>query len=460
MAPSACRSSTSSSLSSRPPSLTPSAAALFRIDMHTHIMPPSLPSLASHTPLPAPGATPYAWPSFRPSPDNDGDIEMYVGTNFFRRVQPNCYSPSTRLAEMDAAGVDVQVLSTVPVLFCYDAPAAPATLLARSLNDHIASICLAHPTRFVGLGTVPLQEIPAAIAELRRLRSDLGLAGIQIGTSIDASTMLDDPRLEPFWTACEETATPVFVHPLGYALPRENSARWGKHWASWLVGMPCETALAMHALTAGGVLVRHPGLRVCFAHGGGAFPALLGRVQHGFDCRPDLVAREAEGVTPTRHLEGRGGEGQIWIDSLMHDPDLLEFVLRKMGPDGASRIVLGSDYPFPLGEVPVAGKMLLEDEKVGGFLGWEERARILSRNAIRFLGLGDEFERRYEQRLQEADGASSDSVALSESPQEPVDGGWGGRGQGEEDAKLKVGHGAENGRGRVRVVDEDLDLEL
>ena len=277
--------------------------------MHTHIMPSSLPDLASHTPPPAPNSTPYAWPSFRPSPDGDGDIEMYVGSTFFRRVQPNCYSPSARLAEMDAAGVDVQVLSTVPVLFCYDAPAAPATILARSLNDHIASICRAHPTRFVGLGTVPLQDIPAAVAELRRLRSDLGLAGIQIGTSIDAATMLDDARLEPFWKACEETACPVFVHPLGYALARENSARWGKHWASWLVGMPCETALAMHALTAGGVLVRHPGLRVCFAHGGGAFPALLGRIQHGFDCRPDLVAGQAEGVTPTRSVSRSSGAG-------------------------------------------------------------------------------------------------------------------------------------------------------
>ncbi|KAK1829937.1 hypothetical protein QBC39DRAFT_392231 [Podospora conica] len=458
MAPSTARSSTSSSLSSRPPSLSPSASALFRIDMHTHIMPSSLPDLDSHTPPPAPGSKPYAWPSFRPSPDSAGDIDMYVGTTFFRRVQQTCYSPSARLAEMDAAGVDVQVLSTVPILFCYDAPAAPATLLARSLNDHLASACRAHPTRFVGLGTVPLQDVPAAVAELRRLRLDLGLAGVQIGTSVDAATMLDDAALAPFWAACEETACPVFVHPLGYALAREGgAARWGRHWAGWLVGMPCETALAVHALTAGGVLVRHPGLRVCFAHGGGAFPALLGRIQHGFECRPDLVAGEAEGVAPTRHFEG----GQIWIDSLVHDPDLLEFVIRKMGKDGASRVVLGSDYPFPLGEVPVAGRMLVGDE-VGGFLSWEERARILGRNAIRFLGLGEEFERRYEERLQEVGGASSDSsVALSESQSsEPVEGAWGGRMQGRDDAGLeKLGLGDEIGRGRVKIVDAESDFD-
>lgn len=177
--------------------------------------------------------------------------------------------------------------------------------------------------------------------------------------------------------------------------------------------MPCETALAIHALTMSGVLVRHPKLRMCFAHGGGAFPALLGRVQHGFDCRPDLVATKACGVTPTAHLEGKTpekhGEGQIWIDSLMHDPDLLEYVLRKMGPGGASRIVLGSDYPFPLGEVPVAGKMLLEDERVRLFMSWEERAGVLAKNAIRFLNLGSEFQDRFERRLKEAGAEAVDS---------------------------------------------------
>lgn len=379
------------------PALT--GESLYRIDLHTHIMPSSLPDLAA-----IPTTTTYPWPTFRPTADASGDIDMFVGGAHFRRVQPNCYDPATRLAEMDAAGVDVQVLSTVPLLFCYDAPLAPAIALARALNEHIADIVKASPTRFVGLATVPLQNIDAAVAELHRAKHELGLAGVQIGTSVplagDGEEMdLDDARLEAFWAACEELDMAVFVHPLGYQWKRENEARWGRFWSSWLVGMPAETALALHNLTSAGTLLRHARLRLCFAHAGGAFPALLGRVQHGFDCRPDLVAAKAEGVTPTQHL---AGGRNVWIDSLVHDPDLLEYVLRKIP---AANVVLGSDYPFPLGEVPTAGEMLIGTGKSGSkldlFLSWEERAAILAGNSIRLLNLGGEFQERYEKRLAE-----------------------------------------------------------
>lgn len=370
--------------------------SLYRIDLHTHIMPNSLPDLSA---VPTSSGRSYAWPSFQPCKDGSGDVDMYSGAKFFRRVSPNCYDPATRAREMDAAGVDVQVLSTVPLLFCYDAPVEPAVVLARSLNEHIAGIAKQFPDRFVGLATVPLQDVDEAVRELTRSK-ELGLVGVQIGTSVplpDGAVDLDDARLDDFWTACEVLDMAVFVHPLGYSWKEENEARWAKYWGSWLVGMPCETALAMHNLSSAGVFLRHPALRLCFAHAGGSFPALLGRIQHGFNCRPDLVAHSAGGITPTKHL---ASGNNIYIDSLVHDADLLDYVLRKIP---SANMVLGSDYPFPLGEVPTAGEMLIgngeEGQKLDSFMTWNQRAGVLAGNAIRLLNLDARFQQRYEQRL-------------------------------------------------------------
>jgi aminocarboxymuconate-semialdehyde decarboxylase len=442
--------------------------------MHTHIMPPTLPDLAALSPPSTTSSNPYPWPAFHPSADHPttGAIDMYVGASFFRRVTPSCYDPAARIKDMDAAGVDVQVLSTVPVLFCYDAPLEPATVLARALNDHIGQVCEEGGGRFVGLMGVPLQDCASAVAEVRRVRERWGgrVVGVQIGTSVElgdgAVVMLDDERLEGFWDVCEELDVPVFVHPLGYALTKENPGRWGGYWASWLVGMPCETALAMHVLMSSGVLVRHPRLRLCFAHGGGAFPALLGRIQHGFDCRPDLVATRACGVTPTEHLKGEvpavsgglepgQGQGQIWIDSLLHDPDLMEYVLRKLGPGGADRIVLGSDYPFPLGEVPMAGKMLTEDEQLGRFMSWEDRAGVLAKNTIRFLKLGKEFEDQFERRLTDFQSARAGIALMDEKAKNESWEGWRHRDSGVEvDGVLEV---RSLGNDKARIVDDGLE---
>lgn len=149
----------------------------------------------------------------------------------------------------------------------------------------------------------------------------------------------------------------------------------------------------MHALSSSGLFLRYPRLRFCFAHAGGAFPSLLGRIQHGYDCRPDLVAFQSGGRTPSEQLSN--GKN-IWVDSLVHDPDLLQYLGKKIGWD---RIVMGSDYPFPLGEVPEAGRMLSSDDRLTEFLTWSQRAHMLAGNAIDFLTLDDNFRKEYDRRL-------------------------------------------------------------
>ncbi|OJJ45105.1 hypothetical protein ASPZODRAFT_677336 [Penicilliopsis zonata CBS 506.65] len=323
-----------------------------KIDLHTHILPASL-----DTP----------WIRFQ---QNGNKTDILVDGVFFRAVQANCFDEAVRIAEMDASGIDMQVLSTVPILFFYDRPGEDVSLLCRQLNEHILSLCQKHPTRFLGLGTVPLQDIDACLAELEYIKA-AGLHGVQIGTTVNQKN-LDDSSLALFWSTCERLDLPVFIHPLGYTLPCE-SHRWGPYWNAWLIGMPCETGLAFLALLCSDTLSRHPSLRIAFAHGGGVFPALLGRIAHGFECRPDLLCTQTT-ATPESVLQ----QGNIFVDSLVHDPDALEFLVKKIG---SARICLGSDYPFPLGEETVGG--VLQHSSLTG----SQKEEIASLNVLRFLNV-------------------------------------------------------------------------
>jgi len=304
-----------------------------------------------------------------------------IGDRVFREITDNVWNPERRIEECDRDGVSMQVLSTVPVMFSYWAKAADALDLSHRLNDHIAEIIRDHPKRFAGLATIPMQDPDLAAAELERCVRDLGMRGAQVGTHVDANPHsgridilnLDNASLQPVWSAAEELDAAIFVHPWDML----GKERMPKYWLPWLVGMPAETSLAICSMVFGGVFDRFPKLRVGFAHGGGAFPFTIGRIEHAFYVRPDLVAIDNK-INPRSYLATDKTPARFYVDSLVHDTEALKILLKLFGPQ---RVALGSDYPFPLGEAK-SGQLIESME-----FSAEEKAQLLSGTAREFLSL-------------------------------------------------------------------------
>ena len=298
---------------------------MLKIDIHTHILPKNWPNLKER----------YGYGGFVQLEHCSGCSRMLIDGEHFRDVNKNCWDPHTRIEECDKYEVDVQVLSTVPVMFSYWAKPKDTADLSMILNDHIADLVTKFPKKFIGLGTLPMQDADLSIKELTRLKEIKGIAGVQIGSHINGWN-LDDPRIFPILQAAQDLDLSVFVHPWQML----GSDRMNLYWLPWLVGMPAETALSICSLIFGGVFEKLPKLRIAFAHGGGAFPSIIGRLEHGYNVRPDIVA------THNKH-NPRDYIGKFYLDSLVHEPSVLQYMIDLFGADC---IALGSDYPFPLGE--------------------------------------------------------------------------------------------------------------
>jgi len=387
-----------------------------KIDLHTHILPERWPDWTKKSGYAGWIALDHTGPGCArmcQSCSTDGSRPP----RFFREVQANCWDPAARLADMDRTGVTTQVLSTVPVMFSYWARPRDAMDLSRHLNDHIAAIVREAPPvdaaakvrmhlgrRFEGLATVPLQDVDLAIRELERCvapvdRGGLGLRGVQIGTNVNGLN-IGEPALFPFFEAAQRLDAAVFVHPwdmLGATfgqsprddgptpVPPEAHPRYARYWLAWLVGMPAETGMAVASVLFSGLLDKLPRLRICFAHGGGSFPGTIGRLEHGFEARPDLCAVDTQ-TNPRRHVmrladpvQGLMHPASFYVDSLVHDAGALGVIAGLLG---AERVALGSDYPFPLGEEH-PGRLI---ESICG-IPEAMREQLLWRTAAEFLRL-------------------------------------------------------------------------
>ena len=299
------------------------------IDVHAHLLLPEVEeAVAGH-----PGLAEARELDAR----RNGPAALAVNGPMVGTRVPRLTEAATRLAAMDAQGVDIQLISPSPSHYHYWAESRLASRICRLANEGTAAHCAKAPDRLHGLGLVPLQH-PDLTVRLLDHALDQGLKGVEISSHAPGHE-LSDPAYEPFWSRAEETGALVFLHPFGCTLD-ERLDRW---YLSNTVGQPTENAVALSHLIFSGVLDRHPRLRLIAAHGGGYLPTHLGRSDHAWRVRPDArdCARE-----PSSYLK------QLYFDSLVHDADVLRELLRAAGPQ---RVLLGSDFPFDMGtEHPLA----------------------------------------------------------------------------------------------------------
>lgn len=320
---------------------------MFTIDTHTHIIPKNVPDFAKK----------FGYGDFITLDHHtEGKAWMMQGNKRFREIEANCWDADVRIQQMKEHKADMQVICTIPVMFSYWAKANDCLQVSQFLNDDIAQTVNKHQDKFIGLATVPMQDTKLAIQELERCMHN-GFKGIQIGSNIN-NLNLNEIQFDEFFAACESLNAALLVHPWQMM----GQEHMNKYWLPWLVGMPAEISRAICSMIFGGVFEKYKKLKVCFAHGGGSFLPTISRIEHGWDCRPDLVAID-NAHNPKNYL------GKFWVDSHVCDHKMLQYIIDLVGAD---KVMQGSDYPFPLGEA-IPGELVrsapiseIEKEKIMG----------------------------------------------------------------------------------------------
>lgn len=327
------------------------------VDVHTHVVPENFPEYSGKN-------ASVPWPSMAPA--HACHRSVMISGSVFRTVSRRSWNTDARLVDMDALGLGRQVLSPMPELLSYWLDGADAACLSRYLNDEIARMTTAQPGRFSGLAAVPLQDVTLAIRELDHALHQLGMAGVEIGTNVNG-VPIGAPEFEPFFAAAEAWGAAIFVHPLR---PCGMERLVGPAALEQILAFPCETGLAAASLITGGMMARHPRLRIAFSHGGGSFAALAARLQHAWSVFPDLQEKMSTAPLATAQ--------SFFYDSLVYNPTLLR---NQIALFGATQTMIGSDYPFVIQETDPLARIreLGVDPRTEALLSHE--------NALRWLGL-------------------------------------------------------------------------
>ncbi|HEY6635631.1 MAG TPA: amidohydrolase family protein [Acidimicrobiia bacterium] len=325
------------------------------VDVHAHMMVPESAAMTK----------PHFRPEYEPRSFFSSPVTNEVNAEFYRLAQDKYTDPATRLADMDAMGIDVQLVALTPFHYFYWADAELAPRVASLQNETIARTADFRPDRLVGVGTLPLAHPTAAVAEVRRV-AELGFPAVEIGADVNGDD-LDDPELDPVWTALEEAGLSVILHPAGFTEAR----RLTDYYLVNVIGMPLSTTVAVTRMILAGVFDRHPGLRMILVHGGGYLPFYWARTDYAFRHRPEM--RDNIDRLPSEYL------AEMYFDLTVFDAELVDELARRFGAD---HLLLGTDYPFDMGETDPLGLLA----RTG--LGTEEIASIAGGNAARLFGLG------------------------------------------------------------------------